>query len=148
MRRGLAALFLALPVAGPSTLAADGASLYADNCAACHQAQGQGTAGLAPPLASSVLKGAGEGEARAYVPLVILNGLSGPIVSEGQQFVSAMPGHATLTDAEVAAIANQVLAGLNGVGADAPVKPEEVTAWRAGPVGHGALREMRKGFAP
>ena len=146
MRRAVAALALAVACLSGPALAADGAALYADNCAPCHQAQGQGTAGLAPPLVSGVLKRAGEGEARAYVPQVIIHGMSGPIQVEGQLFMSAMPGHTDLADAEVAAIAAFVLDGLNGLAAQ--VTEAEVAAWRAAPLDHGALRTLRKDFAP
>ncbi len=143
MRRALAALWIV--AAGPA-LAEDGAALYAEYCAACHRPEGQGTAGLAPPLVSGVLKRAGEGDALAYVPRVILEGLWGPIVSEGQHFVSAMPGHATLTDAEVAAIATHVLGGLNGLAVS--VTQDEVASLRANAKSHAALRALRQSFAP
>src|SRR5690625_3115394 len=41
------------PVAAVASSAAGGASIYAANCAACHQATGQGLPGVFPPLAGS-----------------------------------------------------------------------------------------------
>lgn len=144
MRGALAALWIL--ASGPA-LAADGAALYSEHCAACHQPQGQGAAGLAPPLVSGVLKRAGEGEARGYVALVILNGMSGPLQVEGQLFMSAMPGQSALADADVAALASYVLGTLNGLEVP-PITPGDVASWRAAPTDHAALRALRKEFAP
>jgi hypothetical protein len=61
--------------------------------------------------------------------------------------MSAMPGQPGLSDAEAAAIATLVLARFNGL-ADVSILPEEVAAWRAAPLGHAALRDLRKSVAP
>jgi mono/diheme cytochrome c family protein len=91
---------------------ADGAALFAQHCAACHQADASGTVGLAPAL-----KGpdwARLGTDKGYLAAVLLHGLSGPIVVNGQRFVGSMPGFAAqIDDASLAAIANHLL-GLQG----------------------------------
>jgi glucose/arabinose dehydrogenase/mono/diheme cytochrome c family protein len=70
-------------------------------CAACHQANGQGMEGLAPPLVDSewVL---GKPE---IIAKVVMNGLSGPIKVNGQSFSLDMaPLGAALTDEQLAGI--------------------------------------------
>jgi nitrite reductase (NO-forming) len=130
-----------------SGMAADGASLFSDNCAACHQQGGVGTPGLAPPLVSDTLKKAGSVE-RGYVPLVIIRGLSGPIKVKGQTFVSAMPPRDDLSDDDVASLANYVLHGLNGLAANKskPLAKADVAVLRKTTVDHQSLRDMRSKF--
>ncbi len=81
----------------------DGAKLYAQNCAGCHQAQGQGVPGAFPPLAGNP-----ELFNDDYPVLVVLFGLQGPIEVKGQKINSAMPPFGHLSDAEIAAIVNDV----------------------------------------
>jgi mono/diheme cytochrome c family protein len=137
----------ALLAVSSGAAAADGASLFADNCVACHQKGGLGTPGLAPPLVSDTLKKAGSIE-RDYVPLVIIHGLSGPIKVKGQTYVSAMPPRADLSDDDVASLANYVLHGLNHLGGDKskPLATADVALLRKTTVDHQALRDMRSKF--
>ena len=74
-----------------------GARIYAANCAACHQPEGQGLAGAFPPLASSdyLL----EDTDRAISALI--NGLSGPITVNGVEYNGVMPS-VRLSDEEIA----------------------------------------------
>ena len=87
--------------------AADGATLFAQHCAACHQADGSGTVGLAPPLKGDHwLK---LGADRGYLPMVLVHGLSGAIKLGSQTFVGSMPAFgAQLDDETLAAIASHV----------------------------------------
>lgn len=126
---------------------ADGASLFSENCVACHQAGGVGTPGLAPPLVSDTLKKAGSVE-RDYVALVVIHGLSGPIKVKGQLYVSAMPPRADFSDDDVAILANYVEQDLNGLAADQfkPMAAGDVTELRKATVDHQALRDMRSKF--
>jgi mono/diheme cytochrome c family protein len=89
--------------------ALDGKKLYAQNCAGCHQAGGQGVPGAFPPLANNpyVVKD------RAYPALVVLFGLTGPIEVNGQSFNGTMPAFGHLSDAEIAAILKFVRTELN-----------------------------------
>lgn len=85
----------------------DGAALFAQHCATCHQADGSGTVGLAPPLKGA--HWARLGGDRGYLPTVLLHGLSGPIKVNGQSFVGSMPAFGgQLDDASLAAIANHL----------------------------------------
>jgi mono/diheme cytochrome c family protein len=109
--------------------AADGAALFAQHCASCHQADGTGTVGLAPPL-----KGEHWGKLgadRVYLPTVVMHGLSGPIKIGGQNFVGSMPAFAPqLDDAALAAVATHVR-GLQGAAGDKPYTADELKAVRA-----------------
>jgi mono/diheme cytochrome c family protein len=140
-------LTAALLAASSGAAVADGASLFSENCIACHQKGGVGTPGLAPPLVSSTLKKSGSIQ-HDYAALVIINGLSGPIKVKGQLFVSAMPPRADLGDKDVAALANYVLHDLNGLAADKykPLAATDIAALRKTAVDHQTLRDMRSKF--
>lgn len=85
-----------------------GAKLYRQICAACHQADGTGAEGLAPPLVDSehILPSEKLG-------LIILHGLRGPIEVNGTMYDMnhAMPGlntNATLSDKDISALVSYV----------------------------------------
>jgi nitrite reductase (NO-forming) len=83
--------------------AAQGATLYATHCAACHQAAGTGLPGAFPPLKDNpaVLN-----PDPAKQISVILHGLHGEAIN-GTTYPSAMPPFAaSLSDVEIADIAN------------------------------------------
>jgi mono/diheme cytochrome c family protein len=66
---------------------AEGKKLYAANCVACHQTQGQGVPGTFPPLAGSEWVVGSE----ERVVRILLHGLSGPVTVAGAQYNGAMP---------------------------------------------------------
>jgi len=105
-------------------LMAVGKTAYEANCAACHQANGEGLPGAFPPLAASdYLDGK-----REDVLAVALFGLSGPITVNDQEYNAVMPSMGHLSDAELAAAMTYVF---NAWGNDyAAVTPEEVAALR------------------
>jgi mono/diheme cytochrome c family protein len=74
------------PAAPPDPIVL-GRRLYATQCALCHQANGQGIAGVYPPLAGSRWVIGSE----EVVTRVLLHGLTGPITVLGQQYNGAMP---------------------------------------------------------
>jgi mono/diheme cytochrome c family protein len=85
-----------------------GKKVYDSVCAACHQANGLGTAGSFPPLAGSdwVLT---EGPNR--IIRLILHGIQGPITVNGQAFNNAMPPWgAVLPDDQIAAVVTYIRA--------------------------------------
>jgi mono/diheme cytochrome c family protein len=101
-----AALFLSLSTAasaqGAAPSGADGRKIYSATCAACHQASAEGVPGQYPPLAGSAWVTSDE----RRLLRVILHGLVGPVDVEGESYSGAMPAWgATLTDAEIAAVA-------------------------------------------
>lgn len=66
-----------------------GERLYKNNCAACHQAEGQGVPGVFPPLeGSSWVVGSEE----RFVK-ILLRGLSGPIEVKGNTYNGNMPSY-------------------------------------------------------
>jgi mono/diheme cytochrome c family protein len=124
-----AAAFAAALLLPMAAAAADGAALFAQHCASCHQADGSGTVGLAPPLKGE--HWARLGADRGYLPMVIVHGLAGPIkLGGGQTFVGSMPSFGPqLDDEAVAALAGHVRR-LQG-SSDAPPTAAEVKAERA-----------------
>jgi mono/diheme cytochrome c family protein len=140
-------LAAALLGASSGVAAADGVSVFSENCVACHQKGGIGTPGLAPPLVSATLKKAGSVQ-RDYVPLVIIHGLSGPIKVKGQLYVSAMPPRGDFSDDDIAGLANYVLHDLNGLAPDKykPLAKADIADLRKTTVDHQTLRDMRSKF--
>lgn len=129
MSRRLLPLLLVL-VAGLAG-AADGKAVYETHCAACHQADGAGADGLAPPLLGTLGQRLG---ARQYVPGIVLAGLAGKMVSRGVSYTGMMPSWAHLADAELAAVVNYVLSTFNAAelpAAHTPFMPEDFAALRA-----------------
>jgi mono/diheme cytochrome c family protein len=86
--------------------AASGAQLFAGKCAACHQATGQGVAGVFPPLVKSewVI------DDERVLAQILLHGIQGPIEVNGQTYNGLMPPWKALSDDELAAIATYIRA--------------------------------------
>lgn len=79
----------------------DGATLYSNHCAACHQANGQGLAGVFPSLVNDPAVIAGDPTRHIAT---ILHGAQGRVIG-GVTYPAPMPGFADqLTDAQIAAI--------------------------------------------
>ncbi len=95
----------AIPAAGsvPAT-AVDGASVFADNCSACHQADGEGVKGQFPPLANNPDLFL----ASDFPATVVLHGLHGPIDVAGQSLDQTMPAFDFLSDDDIAAVIQYV----------------------------------------
>jgi glucose/arabinose dehydrogenase len=79
---------------------ANGAQLYMQYCATCHQAQGGGVPGEFPPLINSKWATGDKGR----LIRTVLHGVQGPIEIRGEQYDEVMPGHAFLEDEDVAAL--------------------------------------------
>jgi len=80
----------------------EGATVFAANCASCHQADGSGIPGAFPPLAGN--PNAADG---AYVEQVIRDGRRGPIDVLGTTYNSVMPP-IPLSDSDTAAVVAHV----------------------------------------
>lgn len=122
---------LALALIASLAGAADGKAVYAANCASCHQPDGAGADGLAPPLQGTLGKRLA---VRQYVPGIVLSGLAGKMVSKGVTYTGMMPSWAHLPDAELAAVVNYVLGSFNAVELPAthvPFTSEDFAALRA-----------------
>ncbi len=145
MRRGRRfAVALAAPLltAQAAQAAPDGATLYMQNCVMCHQADGAGAAGVAPPLMGE--HWAKLGTDRSYLPTIVLRGLFGPIkLVGGETFAGNMPGFAQmLDDAAIAAVANHVRK-LQGADNGAGYSADDVKAVRLLPGSPTASRLKR-----
>jgi cytochrome c6 len=86
-------LVLALGAA-PAAALADGKAVYDANCAACHQATGQGIKGAFPALAGDK----------------IVDGASGGVVTQVLKGKGGMPGFAQLSDADIAGAVSYIRA--------------------------------------
>lgn len=113
--------------AGPYTFdAAKGAALYTANCAACHQATGTGLTGAFPPLKDNPVVNDADPTKQITT---ILHGLHGEAVM-GTVYPSAMPPFAaSLSDADIANIANHERTSWGNHGKE--VTAEQVKALRA-----------------
>ena len=81
-----------------------GKTLYAQNCQACHQAEGQGIKGAFPPLAKSDYLNADVTRAIG----VVAHGLEGQIKVNGELYNSTMP-KLKLSDEEIANVMTYVM---------------------------------------
>ena len=91
--------------AAASNDAANGMQLFAANCQACHQANGQGLPGVFPPLAGSEWV---RGDERV-LSQILLHGLSGRVEVLGKTYQGSMPAFGSqLSDNEIAAVLTHV----------------------------------------
>jgi mono/diheme cytochrome c family protein len=128
----------------PQKAAADGGSLYQQQCSACHQPDGRGVQGNFPPLAENPDLFVD----RLFPVHVALNGLQGEIAVKGAKYQGVMPPFGHLSDEQIAAIVNYVRGawgnaslrppGFQDVDAAAvaearkkPMKPAEVREYRS-----------------
>jgi nitrite reductase (NO-forming) len=102
-----------------------GQALYAGTCSTCHMADGKGMAGVFPPLAGSDWMN----RPHAELASIVLNGLTGPITVNGQDYNSVMPPMSQLTDDEVANILTYALNSWGNPGGS--VSKADVTKVRA-----------------
>ena len=102
-----------------------GQQTYQQVCAACHQSEGAGIAGVFPPLAESDWLKDNETAAIA----AIINGLSGPIKVNGVDYNGVMPAMA-LSDEEVANVLTYIYGSWNNPGTQ--VSAADVAKVRAG----------------
>jgi mono/diheme cytochrome c family protein/glucose/arabinose dehydrogenase len=108
-----------------------GKAVYATTCVACHQASGQGQAGLAPPLVDSeYVLGKPDVPAR-----IVLHGLNGPIKVGNTEYNLAMPPVA-LSDQDIAAVVTYIRREWDHTAT--PMEPAAVTELRTKYQGHGA----------
>ncbi|MEO8077461.1 MAG: PVC-type heme-binding CxxCH protein, partial [Acidobacteriota bacterium] len=126
---------VAATVAPPALTAAEqarfsaGKAVFTTVCASCHQLDGRGQDGLAPPLLDSdwVL-----GSPQATVR-IIMYGLSGAIGVSGRNYIGEMPGLGALDDAQIASVLTYLRREWGHTGA--PVDPELVTSIRTATAG-------------
>jgi len=90
---------------------ADGQAVFDNSCAFCHQAGGVGVPGQFPRLAGRVGVIAATPEGRAFLPKILLNGMSGRVTVDDQPVLGIMPAFDSLSDDDIA----QVLTYLSGL---------------------------------
>jgi len=86
-----------------------GARVFGANCSVCHQENGQGIAGVFPPLAGHVAESFAQQSGRDYLVRLVLFGLEGTISAKGGSYAGVMPPWPQLTDSEIAAALDYVL---------------------------------------
>ncbi|MFO1248715.1 MAG: cytochrome c [Alphaproteobacteria bacterium] len=97
-------LVLAAALMSATPAFADGAAVFDANCAFCHQGGGVGVPGQFPRLAGRAGAIASKPQGRAFLPKVVLNGISGRITVDGEQILGIMPALDTLSDEDIAAV--------------------------------------------
>jgi mono/diheme cytochrome c family protein len=132
---------LLMVAASGSLQAADGAKLYEAHCVACHQPDGNGAEGLAPPLAGVLAKRAQSTSGREYLAQVLVSGMIGTITSRGVKYNGNMPA-APLSDEELVAVMGHVLATFNGV--SQPLPAGLFSAARSKALTPSAVRQLRE----
>ncbi len=106
----------------------EGPAIFAANCAACHQSNGQGS-GPFPPLAGNPDVTAAD---TSTIIAIVLNGKTGPITINGKQYSGAMPAwRDKLSNAEIAAVLSYVRSAWTN---NAPPVSEDQVALAAKPV--------------
>jgi mono/diheme cytochrome c family protein len=106
-------LVLGLALLAGAAMAVDGKTIYDTNCAACHQPDGGGAVGLAPPLLGTLGKRVATPAGRQYVPGVLISGMAGKLVSKGVTYTGIMPSWQQFSDEELAGVVNHVLTTFN-----------------------------------
>lgn len=139
----LAALAASPLAATAATAAPDGKALFTANCAACHNADASGIAGVAPPLAGALRERLATPAGQAYLANVVVHGLAGPIESQGQSYNGIMPSFATLPDDDLAAVLAWL--GTQNGEASPSVGAELLAKARAERKTPGAVRKLRDG---
>ncbi len=112
------------PASTPAERIERGANVYAANCLACHQSEGQGIPAAFPPLAGSDYLN--EDKERAI--RAVIHGLTGEITVNGERYNSVMPAMA-LGDEDVANVLTYVYSQWDNNGS--VVTPAEVAKVRA-----------------
>jgi mono/diheme cytochrome c family protein len=120
----LAVLALAACGAAPAPPKSPGARLYAANCLACHQANGEGVAGVQPPLAGTPVP---LGDPEVLIAWVLFG--ERPASLPRGQYSGVMPQFGHLADADVALLLTYVRSSFGNQAA--PVTADMVAAVRA-----------------
>jgi nitrite reductase (NO-forming) len=102
-----------------------GQQLFTGTCSVCHQTNGEGLAGVFPPLAKSDLIAA---DPKRPIS-ILLKGLTGKVTVNGKDYNSVMPPMSQLNDDEIANIVTYVLNSWGNPGGR--VSADEVSKARA-----------------
>lgn len=120
---------LALSASRADAQQPDGARIYATVCSSCHQANGEGVAGVFPPVAESEWVTNGPEQ----LVKIILHGVMGEMMVGGEVYSGMMPPWGGgLNDAEIAAVSTYIRSNFGN---------------EAGPVTAEMVSELRKAHA-
>jgi mono/diheme cytochrome c family protein len=122
-----------------------GRAIFGARCAVCHQTDGRGMDGLAPPLTDYPARYVAIAPGRRQLIQTVLNGMYGDVAVNGKHYNFRMPSFAALSDAEIASVLNYVafdLAGRKPTHA-LPLRAEDVHALRAEPLDGEQVRQRR-----
>jgi nitrite reductase (NO-forming)/hydroxylamine reductase len=100
-----AAVHAAEVAKGSATASVSSEAAYQANCAACHQASGQGMSGAFPPLAGNERV---TGDAERVISIV-LNGLNESLEVDGVSYSGVMPPMQHMSDEDIAGAVNFVM---------------------------------------
>ena len=125
MRRTFPAAALLMAAAGTANAdgASNGSQVFETSCAFCHQAGGVGVPGQFPRLAGRVGAIAANSEGKKLLSQILLAGMAGRIVVDGEQIIGVMPAFDALSDDDIAAVLSY-LTGLDH--AAVPYTAEEI----------------------
>lgn len=130
-KTGVAATAVVPPLTAEEQARFDaGKILFTTVCATCHQVNGQGLDGLAPPLLDSEwVLGIPERTIR-----IVLQGVRGPITVAGRMHTGDMPAFGIFDDDQVASVLTYVRREWGHTAS--PVTPAQVKSIRAATAGH------------
>jgi mono/diheme cytochrome c family protein len=100
-------LYTPLVLENPDPVAREffpGKRVYDKFCVQCHMSNGKGAPGMNPPLAATDWV---TGDKKRLIK-VILNGLSDPVIINGETFTNTMPSHANLTNKQIADVLSYI----------------------------------------
>jgi mono/diheme cytochrome c family protein len=88
----------------PASAMSTGKAIYTQHCMTCHQVDGAGAQNMIPPLVKTdyVL-----GD-KARIIKIVLNGMNGEVMVNGDMYSNEMPAQGFLTDTEIAAVLTYV----------------------------------------
>ncbi|MGH6931570.1 MAG: c-type cytochrome [Dongiaceae bacterium] len=130
------AVIVMAPVAGRTAEPLAGAETYKKRCAICHRPNGEGVAGVYPPLDQTLGHFMVVQSGRDYLVDVVVVGLGGTITVGEKKYIGQMKLVPPLADQEAADVLNYVLATFNQASLPADSRPfdaMEIATRRATP---------------
>lgn len=128
--------------AGTALAQDDGAALFSEVCAACHNEGGIGSPGLAPPLDRPDFWQALGDDAPAYLAGVLTKGIAMSMTIRGERYMGmVMPAVEGYSDDELSSVSNWVLATLGET--DKTLSADDIAATRDGALSRADLKAMR-----
>lgn len=117
-------------------------SLYGNNCGICHHG-GDGMPGSVPPLVGRIDKIAATPEGRRYLADVLMHGVSGKIMANGQPYNAEMPPFRYLKDEDVARILNW-LSARSGAASAPTLSAQDIATARGANKSAGQVADERE----